>query len=158
PPTVSPEAPEFVRGVLGEILAGRGDELPVSALPCDGTFPTATSRWEKRNIAQEIPVWDPAVCIQCGKCAMVCPHGVVRIKVFDPALAEKAPPTFKSCPAKDKEWSGRSYSIQVAPEDCTGCALCVDVCPARNKAELRLKALDMRPQAPLREPERANWD
>jgi pyruvate-ferredoxin/flavodoxin oxidoreductase len=157
-PPVSPDAPEFVRTVLGEILAGRGDLLPVSALPCDGTFPTATSQWEKRNIAQEIPVWDPVVCIQCGKCAMVCPHSVIRIKVFDPTLAESAPPTFKSCAARDKEWAGMSYSIQVAPEDCTGCGVCVDVCPARNKAELRLKALDMRPQAPLRDPEAANWN
>jgi pyruvate-ferredoxin/flavodoxin oxidoreductase len=158
PPLISPEAPPFVRDVLGEIVAGRGDALPVSALPCDGTFPTGTSMWEKRNIAQELPVWDPAVCIQCNKCTLVCPHGVLRVKVFDPAVAESAPESFKSYPAKEKEWKGLAYSIQVAPEDCTGCAICVDVCPAKNKSELRLKALNMEPQAPLREAEAANWD
>ena len=157
-PMVSHAAPPFVRDVLGEIMSGRGDALPVSALPCDGTFPTATSQWEKRNIAHEIPVWDTNVCIQCGKCAMVCPHSVIRIKVFDPTLAESAPLTFKSCPARDKEWSGLSYSIQVAPEDCTGCGVCVDICPAKNKAQLKLKALNMEAQAPLRESEAANWD
>jgi len=144
--------------VLGEIIAGRGDRLPVSAFPCDGTFPTATSRWEKRNIAEEIPVWDPAVCIQCGKCAMVCPHAVIRVKAFDPALATDAPSTFKFCNARDREWEGLAYSLQIAPEDCTGCGVCVDVCPAKNKSEVRSKAINMRPQAPLREAERDNWN
>jgi pyruvate-ferredoxin/flavodoxin oxidoreductase len=157
-PPVPAEAPAFVRKVLGEIIAGRGDLLPVSCLPCDGTFPTGTARWEKRNIALEIPVWDPATCIQCGKCAMVCPHGVIRIKGYDQQCLAKAPPNFQSCDAKDRDWLGLKYTIQVAPEDCTGCAVCVDVCPAKNKAETRLKALNMRPQPPLREQERANWD
>jgi pyruvate-ferredoxin/flavodoxin oxidoreductase len=157
PPPVSPSAPPFVRNVLGEMIAGRGDRLPVSALPCDGTYPTGTAQWEKRNLADEIPVWDPDVCIQCGKCAMVCPHGVIRIKVYGPEHAAGAPPTFKSCDAKDREWKGLKYTIQVAPEDCTGCAVCVDVCPAKNKSQTRLKAINMQPQPPLRAAERANW-
>jgi pyruvate-ferredoxin/flavodoxin oxidoreductase len=151
-------APPFVRDVLGEIIAGRGNELPVSALPCDGVYPTGTARWEKRNLALEIPAWDPAVCIQCGKCAMVCPHSVIRIKVYDPKHLAGAPPSFKSCDAKDREWHGMKYTIQVAPEDCTGCGVCVDVCPAKNKSQTRLKAINMAPQPPLREQERKNWD
>jgi pyruvate-ferredoxin/flavodoxin oxidoreductase len=159
-PPVPKEAPAFVRNVLGAIIAGRGDNLPVSALPCDGTFPTATARWEKRNIALEIPVWDPAVCIQCGKCALVCPHGVIRAKAYEPSVLDKAPATFKSCDAKDREWksTGLKFTIQVAPEDCTGCGVCVDICPARNKSETRLKAINMASQPPLRETERTNWD
>jgi pyruvate-ferredoxin/flavodoxin oxidoreductase len=160
PLPVAKEAPEFVRDVLGEIMAGRGDLLPVSKMPCDGTFPTATTRWEKRNIALEIPVWDFAVCIQCGKCAMVCPHGVIRAKAYESAALASAPTTFKSTDAKDRDWKelGLKYTIQVAPEDCTGCALCVDVCPARNKSETRLKAINMASQPPLREAEVKNWD
>ncbi len=160
PPPVVKEAPDFVRDVLGEIIAGRGDSLPVSKLPCDGTFPTATARWEKRNIALEIPVWDFAVCIQCGKCAMVCPHGVIRVKAYESKVLASAPSTFKSTDAKDRDWKefGLKYTIQVAPEDCTGCALCVDVCPARNKSETRLKAINMASQPPLREAEVKNWD
>jgi pyruvate-ferredoxin/flavodoxin oxidoreductase len=146
-----------VRQVLGEIIAGRGDSLPVSRLPVDGTFPTGTAQWEKRNIAQEIPVWDPVTCIQCGKCAMVCPHAVIRIKGYEAQHLEGAPPTFKSCAARDRDWQGLQYTIQVAPEDCTGCGICVDVCPAKNKSETRLKAINMCPQPPLRETERANW-
>ena len=157
-PPVSEKAPPFVRNVLGEIIAGRGDLLPVSAFPVDGAYPTGTAQWEKRNIAQEIPVWDPQVCIQCGKCAMVCPHAVIRIKVYEPEQLVNAPATFKSTPVRDREWQGLSYTIQVAPEDCTGCALCVDVCPAKNKSETRLKAINMRPQLPLREQERENWE
>lgn len=152
------KAPPFVRDVLGTIIAGRGNELPVSAMPCDGTFPTATAKWEKRNLAQEIPVWDTQVCIQCGKCAMVCPHSVIRIKVYDEAQLADAPATFKACAAKDKEWAGQKYTIQVAPEDCTGCGVCVDICPAKNKSQVRLKAINMEPQAPLRAAERENWD
>jgi len=151
-------APPFVRDVLGEIIAGRGNELPVSALPCDGAYPTGTAKWEKRNLALEIPAWDPAVCIQCGKCAMVCPHGVIRIKVYDSKHLAGAPPAFKSCDAKDREWQGMKYTIQVAPEDCTGCGVCVDVCPAKNKSQTRLKAINMEPQPPLRDQERKNWD
>ncbi|MCX7886064.1 MAG: 4Fe-4S binding protein, partial [Verrucomicrobiae bacterium] len=159
PPPVSPEAPEFVRNVLGVIYAGLGDNLPVSAMPCDGTFPTGTAKWEKRNIALEIPVWDPATCIQCGKCAMVCPHASIRAKVYDAALLANAPPTFKSVDARDPEWkkNGYKYTIQVAPEDCTGCGLCVDACPAKNKTQAKLKAINMAPQMPLRRQEAENW-
>lgn len=158
PPPVSAKAPAFVHDVLGPMIAGCGNDLPVSALPCDGTYPTGTTKWEKRNLALEIPVWDTDVCIQCGKCAMVCPHSVIRIKAYDEKYLANAPATFKSCDAKDREWEGLKYTIQVAPEDCTGCAICVDVCPAKNKSETRLKAINMRPQPPLREQERDNWD
>jgi pyruvate-ferredoxin/flavodoxin oxidoreductase len=151
-------ATEFERSVLGELIAGRGDRLPVSALPCDGTFPTSTARWEKRRLAMEIPVWDPDVCIQCGKCVFVCPHAVIRSKVYEPGLLAGAPAMFKSHDARHPEWKGSSYTLQVAPEDCTGCGICVDVCPARNKSEARLKAINMRPQAPLCEAERKNWE
>ncbi|MEP7336739.1 MAG: pyruvate:ferredoxin (flavodoxin) oxidoreductase [Acidobacteriota bacterium] len=158
PPPVSAAAPAFVRDVLGEIIAGRGNALPVSALPCDGAYPTGTARWEKRNLATDIPVWDPQICIQCGKCAMVCPHATIRIKVYDPKHLSEAPATFKACDARDREFKGLDYSIQVAPEDCTGCGICVDVCPVKNKTETRLKAINMQPQPPLRESESANWD
>ncbi|MFQ5864360.1 MAG: pyruvate:ferredoxin (flavodoxin) oxidoreductase [bacterium] len=157
-PPVSEDAPQFVRAVLGKIIAGQGDELPVSALPVDGTFPTGTAQWEKRNLALEIPVWDVEVCIQCGKCALVCPHGVIRIKTYDEKYLEGAPPTFKSTDARERDWKGLKYTIQVAPEDCTGCAICVDICPAKNKTETRLRAINMRPQPPLREQERENWN
>jgi pyruvate-ferredoxin/flavodoxin oxidoreductase len=157
-PEVFPGAPQFERDVLGAIYAGRGDELPVSAFSCDGTFPTATSRWEKRNLALEIPQWDTKICIQCGKCAMVCPHAVIRIKVYDAKHLEGAPATFKSCEARDKEFHGMKYTIQVAPEDCTGCGVCVDICPVKNKSEARLKAINMVPQPPLRAPESENWE
>ncbi|HTR25179.1 MAG TPA: pyruvate:ferredoxin (flavodoxin) oxidoreductase [Terriglobales bacterium] len=151
-------APEFDRNVLGTIYENRGDELPVSAFPIDGTFPTGTAKWEKRNLALEIPVWDTKICIQCGKCAMVCPHAVIRIKVYDSKELAGAPSTFKSCEARDKEWAGMKYTIQVAPEDCTGCGVCVDVCPVKNKSEVRLKAINMVPQPPLRAPESENWE
>jgi pyruvate-ferredoxin/flavodoxin oxidoreductase len=158
PPPFAASAPRFEREVLGVIYEGRGDELPVSAFPCDGTFPTGTAKWEKRNLALEIPVWDTKICIQCGKCAMVCPHAVIRIKVYDSSELENAPATFKSTEVRDKEWAGMNYSIQVAPEDCTGCGICVEICPAKNKTETRLKALNMAPQPPLRVPEAENWE
>jgi pyruvate-ferredoxin/flavodoxin oxidoreductase len=151
-------APKFERDVLGVIYSGHGDEIPVSAFPVDGTFPTGTAKWEKRNIALEIPAWDTKLCIQCGKCAMVCPHAVLRIKVYDSKELAGAPKTFKSTEVRDKDWKGLQYTIQVAPEDCTGCGICVDICPAKNKSEVRLKAINMVAQPPLREPERENWE
>src|SRR5579859_6494752 len=153
-------APKFERDVLSVIYAGHGDDIPVSAFPVDGTFPTGTAKWEKRNIALEIPAWDTKICIQCGKCAMVCPHAVLRIKVYDAKELAGAPETFKSTEVRDKEkdWVGQKYTIQVAPEDCTGCGICVDICPVKNKAETRLKAINMVAQPPLRAPERENWE
>ena len=156
--TADSHAPAFVRDVLFEIMAGRGDDLPVSAMPCDGTFPSATAQYEKRNLAQEIPVWESAACIQCGKCAMVCPHAAIRIKAYDPALLSSKPETFKSLTPMHKDWAGLVYTIQVAPEDCTGCQICVDVCPARSKTNPEKMALEMQPQPPLLESERANWN
>ncbi len=157
-PPVSDKAPDFVRDVTAMMIAGHGDDIPVSKMPIDGTYPTATAMWEKRNIALEIPEWDSVTCIQCGKCAMVCPHATIRIKVFEEAALAGAPESFKSCEYRGREYPGWKYSIQVAPEDCTGCALCVDVCPAKNKSEVRLKAINMVPQPPIREQERTNWD
>jgi pyruvate-ferredoxin/flavodoxin oxidoreductase len=154
---VAMEAPAFVRQVLGPMIAGEGDVLPVSALPNDGTYPSGTACWEKRNIALEIPVWDPAICIQCGKCVMVCPHAVIREKVYDPTLLEGAPATFQTTPARFQEFPGKRYSLQVSPEDCTGCGLCVEVCPVKNKQQVGRKALNMAAQTPLREQENANW-
>ncbi|HEX5398991.1 MAG TPA: pyruvate:ferredoxin (flavodoxin) oxidoreductase, partial [Verrucomicrobiae bacterium] len=194
-PPVSPDAPAFVKNVLGRLTAGEGDELPVSAFPVDGTFPTATSQYEKRNLALDIPVWDEKVCIQCLKCVAICPHATIRAKVYEPAhltggcdassqsvtatpssretrppisgdaaspapSATRAsrPPTFKSTDSRIPDFKGLKFTLQVAAEDCTGCALCVDVCPAKNKTEAKLKAINMRPQAPLRLAERENWN
>ncbi|MEK6717646.1 MAG: pyruvate:ferredoxin (flavodoxin) oxidoreductase, partial [candidate division NC10 bacterium] len=156
-PAVPDEAPDFVRQTLAKIIAGEGDAVPVSAMPVDGTFPTGTTQYEKRNIALEIPVWDEAICIQCGKCVLVCPHAVIRAKVYSPELLAGAPDTFKSSPARWREFKDQVYTLQVAPEDCTGCRLCVEVCPVKNKQETRLKAINMMPQPPLREPEAENW-
>jgi len=155
---VPADAPPYVRDVLARIIAGDGDSLPVSAFPCDGTFPTDTARWEKRNLALEIPVWDPEVCIQCGKCVMVCPHATIRMKVCDEANLAAAPPAFKSADARAPEFKGRKYTIQVAPEDCTGCELCVHVCPAKNRQDPTRKAINMEPQPLLRAQQAVNWD
>ncbi|MCC6445785.1 MAG: pyruvate:ferredoxin (flavodoxin) oxidoreductase [Armatimonadetes bacterium] len=156
-PAFSDEAPDFIKNVLGSIFGGKGDALPVSAMPADGTFPTATSQWEKRNISLEIPVWDENTCAQCGKCILVCPHAVIRSKIYDPALLSGAPATFKSTGAKWTEFKGQSFTLQTAPEDCTGCGLCVEACPVKNKTEVRLKAINMAPQPPIRESENENW-
>ena len=151
-------APAFVQQVLGKMMARDGDSLPVSALPADGTYPSGTSQYEKRNVAQEVPLWDPDVCVQCGKCVMVCPHAVIRSKVYEESALATAPAGFQSTAARDQAWSGLKFTIQVAAEDCTGCALCVAVCPAKNKAEPSQKAINMVDQVPIRDRERQNWD
>ena len=158
PPVVSAKAPKFVQDVTAPIIAGFGDSLPISAMPVDGTFPLGTAKWEKRNIALTIPVWDTVTCIQCNKCAMVCPHAAIRTKVYDPKMLVGAPSTYKATDYRGPEYKGMKYTVQVAPEDCTGCELCVEVCPAKNKTETRLKAINMAPQGELREPERENFD
>jgi pyruvate-ferredoxin/flavodoxin oxidoreductase len=156
---VSEEAPEYVQDVIAEIIAGRGDDLPVSVFPVDGTFPSGTSQWEKRNLTQTIPVLDPDICIQCSKCVMVCPHSVIRVKAYDESLLAEAPATFKYMDAKGREWpENTKVTIQVSPEDCTGCELCVEVCPAKNKEQVGLKALNMSPVEPLMDEEKSNWD
>jgi pyruvate-ferredoxin/flavodoxin oxidoreductase len=157
-PPISPAAPAFVKDVLGQIAGGYGDELPVSAFPNDGTFPTGTAQYEKRNLALEIPVWDEKTCIQCLKCVAICPHATIRAKVYEPAALSGAPGTFKNCDSRVPEFKGLKFSLQVAAEDCTGCALCVEVCPAKNKSETRLKAINMKPQEPLRAAEHENWN
>ena len=160
-PPVPEDSPQFVKEVTGEIIAGRGEKIPVSKLPDDGTYPTGTTKYERRNIAEEIPVWDPETCIQCGDCSAVCPHGVIRPKIYDPGYLEKAPKAFKSTDAKGKEFKGMKYTLQVAPEDCTGCANCYEICPARKKIngeKTEERALRMEPQIPLREQEKENWN
>ena len=157
-PAVGADSPDMVKNVLAPMLVLHGEDLPVSAMPIDGTFPTATSQYEKRNIAMEIPVWDSSICIQCGKCSLVCPHASIRQKVYEPALLAGAPETFKAIDAKFKEYPGTKYTIQVAPEDCTGCALCVEACPVKNKSQVGLRAINMAPQPALRETERDNWN
>jgi pyruvate-ferredoxin/flavodoxin oxidoreductase len=157
-PPVTPNAPAFVKNVLGTLTAGLGDDLPVSAFPVDGTFPTATAQFEKRNLALTIPVWDEKVCIQCLKCVAICPHATIRAKVYDEADLKGAPGSFKSVDSRQPDFKGKRFTLQVAAEDCTGCGICVEVCPAKNKAEARLKAINMQPQAPLRDAERSNWD
>jgi pyruvate-ferredoxin/flavodoxin oxidoreductase len=157
-PPVPAHAPEFVRSVLGPMIFGDGDELPVSAMPIDGTYPTGTTQWEKRNIALEVPEWDETLCIQCGKCVLVCPHAVIRAKVYSSDLLAGAPESFKSAEPKWKNFATFKYTLQVAPEDCTGCALCVDVCPAKSKSDVKHKAINMVPQPELREREARNWE
>ena len=157
-PPVPAGSPKFVKEVLGEIIAGRGAKIKVSKLPDDGTFPTGTTKYEKRNIAEKIPVWNPDICIQCGNCTMVCPHAVIRLKAYDPKYAKNAPKTFKVAEAKGKEFAGMKATLQIAPEDCTGCGACVNTCPVMDKANPGRKAINLEPQLPLRETEAANWD
>ncbi len=157
-PAVPAAAPQFVQEVTARMIMGEGDSLPVSAMPIDGTFPPATAQWEKRNIALEIPEWDEELCIQCGKCVLVCPHSVIRAKVYDAKYLDGAPETFKAVPARWKDLKDRKYTLQVAPEDCTGCTLCVQVCPAKSKSEVKHRAINMVAQPPIREAEAANWD
>ena len=151
-------APAFVREVIGPLLERRGDSLPVGALPCDGTWPVGTARWEKRNIAEAVPVWHSDLCVQCGKCVLVCPHAVIRAKVVDPAELAAAPEGFLQAPARDPAFAGQAFSLQVSVEDCTGCSLCVEVCPVRDRLEPRRKAITMEPQRPLRQAGRRHWD
>ncbi len=158
PPTVPAEAPEFVRNVLGKMAAGYGDDLPVSAFPADGTYPTATTQWERRNIALDVPVWESDICIQCGKCIMVCPHAVLRAKVYEEKDLAGAPRTFKSTDARWKEFPNKKYTLQLSIDDCTGCALCVEVCPAKDKSQVGRKAINMAPELPRRAQERLNWE
>ncbi|MFN6465919.1 MAG: pyruvate:ferredoxin (flavodoxin) oxidoreductase [Nostoc sp. DedVER02] len=156
---VSPvSAPKFVQEVLGKIMIWEGDDLAVSTLPVDGTFPVGTAKWEKRNVAEEIPVWEPDVCVQCGKCVMVCPHSAIRAKAYQADELVNAPESFKSTSAKDKDFANQKFTIQVAPEDCTGCTICVNICPAKDKSEPLRKAINMAQQLPLQEQERKNWD
>jgi pyruvate-ferredoxin/flavodoxin oxidoreductase len=157
-PPVPAAAPEFVQKVVGPIIQGSGDNLPVSAMPIDGTFPSGTAAWEKRNIALEIPEWDEQLCIQCGKCILVCPHAVIRAKVYSDDQLAGAPAGFKAVPARWKDMGHLKYTLQVAPEDCTGCGICVEVCPAKSKTEVKHKAINMVPQPPIREQEVRNWD
>lgn len=152
------EAPDFIREVTAPLLAGEGDRLPVSAFPVDGTFPSGTTRWEKRNLARDIPVWEPDVCIQCGLCVLVCPHAVIRGKVYEKDKLDSAPETWKTAGARWRSLPDRQFTLQVAPEDCTGCSLCVEICPAKDKSNAGRKAINMAPHAPLLEKERENWD
>ncbi|HET9008449.1 MAG TPA: pyruvate:ferredoxin (flavodoxin) oxidoreductase, partial [Actinomycetes bacterium] len=157
-PTVSEQAPDFVKRVTARMMEGNGDLLPVSALPVDGAFPTGTARWEKRQLAAEIPIWDPSVCIDCGKCAIVCPHSTIRMKVFGPEALEGAPASFESKDFRSRDLPGMKLTIQVAPDDCTGCGVCVEVCPAHSKEEVKHKAINMTPVDTFLERERQRWD
>ncbi len=157
-PLISGDAPDFVRRVTERLLAGEGDLLPVSAMPVDGEFPSGTAAFEKRAIAEEIPIWDPSLCIDCGKCAIVCPHAAIRIKVFTPEAVADAPADFLDKPFKSRDLPGHRLTVQVAPDDCTGCGVCVDVCPARSKSEARRKSINLEPAAAHRDTERGRWD
>jgi len=157
-PPVPAAAPDFIQNVTAAMIAGHGDDLPVSMLPVDGTYPTATTKWEKRNIALEIPEWDADLCIQCGKCVMVCPHSVIRANLVGEAELATAPEEFKSAKATWRGYDDARYVLQVSPEDCTGCKLCVEVCPAKDKSRVGHKALDMVDQRPILEREQRNWE
>jgi len=152
------DAPDFVLRVTSRLMAGEGDLLPVSALPVDGSFPTATTKYEKRAIAQMIPTWDPAICIDCGKCAIVCPHATIRMKVFPSAAVDSAPADFLHKEFRSRELPDHRLTIQVAPDDCTGCGVCVDVCPAKSKTDASHKAINMSPVAEHGDVERGRWD
>ena len=158
--SINENAPDFVQNVLGKIIAGEGDELPVSAFPVDGTYPTGTTKWEKRNIAEQVPVWDPELCSQCGKCYFVCPHAAIRVKVYDRERLNNAPSFFKHTDPIGKEFfkEKEAYTLQVSVEDCTGCKLCTEVCPIESKTQPGHKAIDMQDILPLKETEKANWD
>ncbi len=157
-PPMPADAPDFVQRVTGMIAGRKGDLLPVSALPVDGTFPTATTQYEKRSIALEVPVWDPEICIDCARCALVCPHAAIRLKVYDPSELDGAPDTFQSKPWKGRDFAGLSTTIQVAPEDCTGCMVCVNVCPAKSKEEVKHKAINMVPKMDVLDVEKENYE
>jgi pyruvate-ferredoxin/flavodoxin oxidoreductase len=159
PPVVPVNAPEFIQNVTARMIAGLGDTLPVSALPVDGTYPSGTTQWEKRNIATEVPIWDPEICIQCGKCAFVCPHAVIRLKIYNPAALDGAPEGFRSAPARFKEFKDMAYTLQISPEDCTGCSLCYEVCPVKNKRQPKFKAINLVEYTDeVREAESGNWE
>ena len=158
PPVVSAKAPMFVKDVTAKMIAGFGDMLPVSAFMKDGTFPTSTAQWEKRSIALEIPIWEKEICIQCNKCALVCPHAAIRIKAYGENELTNAPAVFQFVDYKGTEFKGMKYTVQVAPEDCTGCGICVDICPAKSKSEVKVKAINMKPQPQYREIERINYE
>jgi len=157
PPTVSAAAPDFVQRVTAIMMAGNGDLLPTSAFPVDGVYPVGTTKWEKRNIALDIPVWEESICIQCNKCALICPHAAIRPKVYEASELASAPATFKSVDYKGADFKGQKYTIQIAPEDCTGCGICVEICPAKDKANPKRKSINMAPQMPLREAEAENF-
>ena len=157
-PAIKGDAPDFIKNTTGPLIEGKGDKLPISAMPADGTFPTGTAKYEKRNIAVNIPVWEPELCAQCGICSFVCPHAAIRMTVYDPACLDGAPATFKSIDAKGKDMAGKKFTLQVAPEDCTGCGACVHNCPAKSKEDENKRAINMQFQAPLRATEVENWN
>jgi pyruvate-ferredoxin/flavodoxin oxidoreductase len=157
-PAVAANAPEFVKNVTAMMIAGRGNELPVSAFPADGTYPSGTAKWEKRALSNEVPLWDESLCIQCGKCVLICPHSAIRAKVADTSALSAAPDGFKTAPARWRQFSDQQYTLQVAPDDCTGCTLCVEICPVHSKSEPAHRALNMASLAPVRTEARQNWD